>query len=192
MLKAQLSHVAFLVTSVEKSAKITASYGFENGPAENWEGEGTLEVYVGSSEKAGRLLLMQAVKDGAYQRAFQKRGPGLHHIAIDVPNLEEYILQLSGSGWLLHPQSLKTIKDCKTAYLARPGIPTLIEVQERTLPEKPLFIDRIEVSVPNSLENTLHALGVTQIQPSRDQQTWVTCGGKRLYSANFIGIFSNT
>lgn len=83
------------------------------------------------SVKANSLLLMEPIKPGAYQRVLEKRGPGLHHLAIDVLHLEQYIESLAGSGWLLHPVSIKTMKQSQTAYLARPGFPGLIEVQER-------------------------------------------------------------
>ena len=56
------------------------------------------------------------------------------HLAIDVLNLESYIESLAGSGWLLHPISIKTMKQSQTVYLARPGFPGLIEVQERKEP----------------------------------------------------------
>jgi len=79
---AKINHIAFLVNSVEKAAAIPDLAPFFKGPAETWEGEGTLEIYVGPPEATARLLLMEAVKDGAYRRALQKRGPGLHHIAI--------------------------------------------------------------------------------------------------------------
>src|SRR4051812_39623811 len=94
--------------------------------------------------RAKALFLIETVKTSAYQRAIEKRGPGLHHLAIDVLHLEDYLLSLAGSGWLLHPKSVKTMRDSKTAYLARPGFPGLIEVQERKkLENGPLFVDSI-------------------------------------------------
>ncbi len=77
------------------------------------------------------LLLIEPIRSGPYQKAIEKRGPGLHHLAIDVSHLEEYIESLAGSGWLLHPLSIKTIKQIQIAYLARPGFPSLIEVQQK-------------------------------------------------------------
>lgn len=41
------------------------------------------------------------------------------------------IESLAGSGWLLHPLSIKTIKQIQIAYLARPGFPGLIEVHQK-------------------------------------------------------------
>lgn len=162
-----LNHIALLVPSVQKAADYLRSFDIRIGPAQEWEGEGTLEIYVGNTDaQCATLLLMESVKEGAYTRALRKRGPGLHHIAIDVLNLETYIDKLSGSGWLLHPKSLKTIKASRTAWLARPGIPALIEVQEReSVDRKPLFID--EIRIPDISQKQLDmfsALGIKQVR----------------------------
>ena len=114
------SHVALLVPSVRKTADYLRRFNFHVGKEEDWDGEGTREIYI-EKDKANSLLLMEPIKPGAYQRALEKRGPGLHHLAIDVLNIETYIESLVGSGWLLHPKSVKTIKEFQTAYLARPG-----------------------------------------------------------------------
>lgn len=178
--KAQLSHIAFLVASVREAAKIPEKLGFPIGPAESWEGEGTLEIYVGESSHTARLLLMEPEKDGAYKRALQKRGPGLHHIAVNVLNLESYILSLAGSGWLLHPQSIATMKQVKTAYLARPGFPGLIEVQERErLTDAPFFIQRLEMPFTAEQSCLLAALGVEGVERSNDEKSWLTCNEVR-------------
>ncbi len=182
--RVKLSHVAFLVRSVAEAEKVTRHLGFPSCPTEEWEGEGTLEIYVGDPSKAGRLLLMEAVRDGAYRRAFQKRGPGLHHVAVDVLDLEEYIHGLSGTGWLLRPRSLKTMKATQTAYLARPGVPTLIEVQRREkISSDPLFTERLEIPVSaahlSHFDKMLTALGVPELRASTDEKSWLTCDGKR-------------
>lgn len=156
------SHVALLVPSVRKAADFLKKFEFETGEAQEWEGEGTLEIYV-EVKKRNSLLLMEPVKPGAYQRAMQKRGPGLHHLAIDVLNLDAFILSIAGSGWLLHPQSIETMKH-KTAYLARPGFPGLIEVQEREkLLEGPLFIEKIAVPIEASLVKLAQPLGLENV-----------------------------
>jgi len=186
----RLNHVAILVRSVSTAAKITRSFGFFDGPSSFWEGEGTQEIYVGEKSKTGLLLLMEPVRDGAYSRALQKRGPGLHHIAIDVLNLEDYILSLAGSGWLIHPQSLKTMKSARTAYLARPGVPTLIEVQERdAIPDRQSFIRAVEVPIQVSDSGLLNALGVTEIHPSTTSQAWLTCEEKRFLVNTLLNSF---
>lgn len=89
------SHVAILVSSVRKAAAYLRQFDFQIGKEEDWDGEGTREIYV-EVAKANSLLLIEPIKPGAYQRALDKRGPGLHHLAIDVLNLEKYIESLAG------------------------------------------------------------------------------------------------
>lgn len=156
------SHVALLVPSVEKSAHFLSRFGFEIGPTETWDGEGTKEIYIERS-RGNSLLLMEPVKPGAYQRAMDKRGPGLHHLAIDVLNLEGFLLSIAGSGWLLQPSSVGTMSRARTAYLARPGFPALIEVQEKNeQKESDLFVNRLELPFDESLLRLVSAIGLEE------------------------------
>jgi hypothetical protein len=107
---------------------------------------------------------MEPIKAGAYQRAMEKRGPGVHHFAIDVLNLEIFLRSIVASGWLLHPVSVETMKRTKTAYLARPGFPALIEVQEReAIEERSLFVEKVEIEVPAELGKLLPAVNLAAI-----------------------------
>lgn len=155
------SHVAILVPSVRKAADVLRQFGFDIGEEEIFEE--TKEIYVQGSER-NSLLLMEPKGAGSYQRALKKRGPGLHHLAIDVLDLEEFLDSLSGSGWLLHINSLKTIKNLKTAYLARPGFPALIEVQEKKkLTSGPDFVEGISVNLGSNFEKLLSPIGLNHI-----------------------------
>src|SRR5665213_933131 len=164
------SHVALLVPSVQKTADFLKPHGFEIGQAENWEGEGTKEIYIEQTQ-ANSLLLMEPAKPGAYERAMKKRGPGLHHLAIDVLNLNEFITSITHSGWLIHPVSIRTMKDSQTAYLAKPGFPALIEVQERNeLKTAELFVTRIELSLGEAQRHLVAAIGLEEIvHPTQDR-----------------------
>lgn len=178
-----LNHVALLVPSVEKSAEYLRRFPFTIGPSEKWDGEGTLEIYVGdAASQMGRLLLMEPIKEGVYTRAMQKRGPGLHHIAIDVLNIEHLIDELSGSGWLLHPKSIKTLKQTQTAWLSRPGIPALIEVQQREqLKESPLLIS--ELMIPGLTTQGLQLfakLGLIQITSTTKSELGLLMNGNSI------------
>ncbi len=53
-----INHVALLVPNAVKSAEYLRQFDFKIGPAEKWDGEGTLEVYVGdlNSEMDGNQL----------------------------------------------------------------------------------------------------------------------------------------
>lgn len=163
MSEIQLNHIAILTSSVEIAADHCRKLNFDIGPTEIWDGEGTKEIYVGSKEFTNRLLLMEPVQPGAYQRAIDKRGPGLHHIAIDVLDVESFMSGLSGSGWFLHSNSLKTFKKTQTVWLVRPGMEVLIEVQQReALSSKAHFITRIEMPLTLKGHEMMAAIGLSQ------------------------------
>lgn len=183
------NHVAILVPSVNKALKFLSKFNFEIGQINEFESEGTREVYVGGN-CSNTLLLMEAIKDGPYKRALEKRGPGLHHLAIDVENLENFISKISGSGWLLHPMSLQTIKNSKTVYLARPGFPALIEVQEKSEPqniaissqaniesETKFFVTQINLKMNYELEYLLKPIGLNEIVKPTTLSNSLNIGG---------------
>ncbi len=163
------SHVAVLVPSVEKAAKHLQKYKFDIGVKEEFEE--TFEIYV-HGESRNSLLLMEAKSNGSYRKAFEKRGPGLHHVAIDVLELELFLESLNGSGWLLHLNSVKTIKDYKTVYLVRPGFPAIIEVhQKKMLPNTPLFIQTISAPLNAQQLEMVKAIGLKDIFRSHNEFT---------------------
>lgn len=130
---------------------------------------------------------MEPIADGAYRRAMEKRGPGLHHIAIDVLDLEAYISYLSGTGWLLHPRSIETLKATRTVYLARPGIPMLIEVQERDrFSEAPKFIERVCLPLPNEQFRIMNSLRARELTLSPDDKLRLLVGGEFEINAEFL------
>lgn len=184
----QLGHVALLVPSVRKAADYLRNFDFQIAKEEEWEGEGTREIYV-ERDKPNSLLLMEPIKDGAYRRALSKRGPGIHHVAIDVMNLELYLESIAGSGWLLHPVSIKTIKQSQTAYLARPGFPMLIEVQERKeLDQKvwPLFVNHISFSFDSTLQRLLDPIGCSKIIYQSENEITLTLGSHTIQFKDLI------
>lgn len=157
------NHVAVLVPSVKKAAEYLKQFHFDIGPEEEWDSEGTKEIYV-QCGAPNSLLLVEAIKDGPYKSALNKRGPGIHHYAIDVLDLEMYIESITSSGWHLHPVSLKTIKQSKTAWLTRAGFPGLIEVHEKKkLNEGSFFIEKISLNLNSDHLKLLPAVGLDAI-----------------------------
>lgn len=155
------SHIAVIVPSVESAAKHLQKYNFEIGAKEEFQE--TYEIYV-HGEKRNSLLLMEAKSSGSYREAFKKRGPGLHHVAIDVLDLDSFLESLIGSGWLLHLNSMRTIKDYKTAYLARPGFPAIIEVQQtKELSKDPLFIETLTAPLSDQHLRMVQSIGLKEV-----------------------------
>lgn len=178
------SHVAILVPSVRKAADVLRRLDFEIGEEESFEE--TKEIYVQGSAR-NSLLLMEPKETGSYQRALKKRGPGLHHLAIDVLDLEVFLGSLSGSGWLLHLNSLKTIKSYKTAYLARPGFPALIEVQEKKkLMDGPDFVEGITVRFDSDVDRLIKPIGLSHILKRSTEDSCLTINGHKIELINLF------
>jgi hypothetical protein len=175
-MKCSPSHVAILVPSVRKAADHLRQFDFEI--AEEDVFPETREIYVQGSER-NSLLLMEARDTGSYRKALEKRGPGIHHLAIDVLDLEGFLSSIAGSGWFLHLNSLQTMKDFRSAYLARPGFPTLIEVQEKAeLMDGPLFVDGVMLPFDPGLAHLLKSVGLHQTVTSGSPS--LRLGGKQI------------
>ncbi len=180
MIKTYPSHVAILVPSVRRSAEYLRQFGFTIGKEEEWDEEGTREIYI-ERERANSLLLVEPIKPGAYQRAMEKRGAGLHHLAIDVPDLEEYIRSIENSGWLIHPSSIRIMKKNHVAYLVRPGFPALIEVQEnKVVPPSSIFVEQISLQMDMLFSNLLKNVGLADIVRPSIEETELSLAGKSI------------
>jgi hypothetical protein len=180
-MRARLDHVGILVESLENVTGKLKDLGLTCTGIEEFPSEGTREMYCGGDASSGRLLFLQPMGEGPYASALERRGPGLHHIALHVENLERFIGSLAGSGWYLHTTSLESIRGYNTAWLARPAIPTLLEI---TQPESvgtadDFLVSKIEIPIENR-HSLVDALGIAQIAPSTDQHCWLTIADARL------------
>lgn len=167
-----LDHVALLVPHLEPALERLGDLAEWIGPIEEFPSEGTREVYIG--EGPGKLLLLEPISSsGPYARALAKRGPGLHHVALNTSNLDAFLAEVR--GWLLHPVSLETVEKSRTAWFARPGVPTLLEVHESAAsPSTQALVRGIEV--PGDLEKLTPRAGLS---PSPDGETRLTIHGVR-------------
>ena len=184
-----LSHVAVLVRSANDAANFCRAEKWEVGPVEDFPTEGTREIYVGPPSSDGLLLVMEAIGAGPYRTALNKRGPGLHHVAVNVGSIEKYVGSLAGSGWLLHPSSLHTLAHRKTVYLARPGFCALIEVQEQADAEpshvNARFVSEVFLDGSPEHQHLLDALGVQGLSLARKEGAAVVVAGKRVAIGDF-------
>lgn len=183
-----LSHIALLVPSVESAAKVLHSHDIAVGEPETFEQEGTKEVYVGSyEERSCLLLLVEAIAEGPYRRALDKRGPSLHHIAIDVLDLKNFSKEAQNLGWDLHPISSETLKH-KTAWYYQKGVPCLLEVHETDhisrLPQK---VSRLELALKNEHLSLFHGIGLGDFVFKGDK-TVLNIDGQQLEFEQIAGI----
>jgi len=94
----KIDHIAIAVNDVEESAKIyQQALGVDNIEFETVESEG-VKVAILHLENA-RVELMQPTNDSSPIKKFlDKKGQGLHHLALDTDNIEGEVERMEGCG----------------------------------------------------------------------------------------------
>jgi methylmalonyl-CoA/ethylmalonyl-CoA epimerase len=100
-LQLPLDHVAIAVHSLDAARHLYESLtGAAGSRAETVAAQGVKVVFIGTG--AGRLELLEATSpDTPVGRFLARRGPGLHHIAYRVPDLEAALARLEAAGFEL-------------------------------------------------------------------------------------------
>jgi len=94
----KIDHIAIAVNDVEESAKVyQQALGVDNVEFEIVESEG-VKVAIIHLEN-GRVELMQPTNDASPIKKFlDKKGPGLHHMALETDNIEGEVARMEGCG----------------------------------------------------------------------------------------------
>ena len=94
----KIDHIAIAVDNVEESAKIyQQALGADNVEFETVESEG-VKIAIIELEN-GLLELMQPTNDSSPIKKFlDKKGQGLHHLALDTDNIEGEVERMEGCG----------------------------------------------------------------------------------------------
>lgn len=94
----KIDHVAIAVNDVEESAKVyQEALGVSSVEFETVETEG-VKVAIIHLEN-GRIELMQPTNDASPIKKFlDKKGPGLHHMALETNNIEGEVSRMEGCG----------------------------------------------------------------------------------------------
>ena len=94
----KIDHIAIAVNDVEESAKIyQQALGVNSVEFETVESEG-VKVAIIHLEN-GRIELMQPTNDSSPIKKFlDKKGQGLHHMALETDNIEGEVNRMEGCG----------------------------------------------------------------------------------------------
>ena len=94
----KIDHIAIAVNDVEASAKVyQKALGIDAIEFETVESEG-VKVAIISMEN-GRIELIQPTNDDSPIKKFlEKKGPGLHHMALETDNIEGEVERMEGCG----------------------------------------------------------------------------------------------
>lgn len=98
MITMKIDHIAIAVNDVEESAKIyQEALGVPNIEYETVESEG-VKVAILHLEN-GRIELMQPTNDASPIKKFlDKKGPGLHHMALETDNIDGEVSRMENCG----------------------------------------------------------------------------------------------
>lgn len=109
-----LDHVAVAVPSLESAAAVFGRLiGATPTPIEELPAQGVRVCFLGSLE-----LLEPMGPDTTVGRFLQKRGPGLHHVAWRVPELEKALERFRNQGFeLIDPVPRQGARGHRVAFL---------------------------------------------------------------------------
>jgi methylmalonyl-CoA/ethylmalonyl-CoA epimerase len=94
----KIDHIAIAVNNVEDAAKIyKEALGINSVEFETVESEGVKLAII--SLENGRIELMQPINDDSPIKKFlDKKGQGLHHMALQTDNIEGEVKRMEGCG----------------------------------------------------------------------------------------------
>ncbi len=121
----KIDHIGIAVSNLEEAIKIYESLGFKVAETEEVEDQKVRVAMIPVGES--RIELLEATSpESAIAKFIEKRGEGIHHIAINVENIEEALKKAKDAGIklidekprigaggkkiaFLHPKSLKGV-----------------------------------------------------------------------------------
>jgi len=102
----QIDHLGIAVKSLAEAKKFYETLGLEIMPEEVVEGEKVRVAMVPLGES--RIELLEPTSpDSTIAKFIDKRGPGLHHVALQVTNLVERVEELKAAGTRLINEEVK-------------------------------------------------------------------------------------
>ncbi len=97
MSQTQIDHLGIAVKSLAEAKKFYEKLGLEIMPEETVEAEKVRVAMVPVGES--RIELLEPTSpDSTIAKFLEKRGPGLHHVALLVTNLAERVEELKAAG----------------------------------------------------------------------------------------------
>jgi len=96
----RVDHIGVAVRSIDQALDVYRALGLEVAHRERVESQGVETAFLPVGES--RLELLEPTSaDSAVGRFLARRGPGLHHICLAVPDVAAALAQLSRKGFRL-------------------------------------------------------------------------------------------
>ena len=196
-----LDHVGIAVATPEHRALFERLLGAAPYKTETVERQGVRTVFFGDGGVAGaapKLELLEATRDDSPIAGFlDRRGPGLHHLAFEVPDVEAAMAHARDLGFRLLADAPRPGADrTRIAFLhPKDTAGVLVELLESVRPaaewhgvETPRGRLAVQVSGPDDAPPlmVLHgALGSTSLETDRLIRFWER--DARVYGLDFLG-----
>jgi len=127
----KINHIGIAVNSIEDAMKLyTEVLGLEVKGIEIVEEQKAKTVIIPVGDT--KIELIESTSpDGAIAKHIEKRGEGLHHIALEVSDIQSALEALKEKGVLLVDEQPRTgVENSKIAFLHPKGTKALIEIVE--------------------------------------------------------------
>ncbi len=96
----KIEHIGIAVKSLEETSRFYSSLGLICSGEEEVSEQKVRAAFFPIGE--ARIELLESTEaDGPIARFIEKKGPGLHHICVEVPDLEAALSTLQGQGFQL-------------------------------------------------------------------------------------------
>jgi len=93
----KIRHVGIAVDSIKERLPIWESFGLKLNHSEKVESEGVTTAHLKVGEYEIELLEPMG-KDTPVGKFIDKKGPGIHHLALEVDNIEESLAKAKKNG----------------------------------------------------------------------------------------------
>ena len=93
----KIRHLGIAVDSIEKRLPVWESFGLKLNHTEKVESEGVTTAHLKVGEYEIELLEPMG-EDTPVGKFIDKKGPGIHHLALEVDNIEESLAKAKKNG----------------------------------------------------------------------------------------------
>ena len=127
----KIDHIGIAVNSIEEALKLyTDVLGLEVSGMETVEEQKVKTVILPVGESKIELLESTS-PDGAIAKYIEKRGEGMHHLALRVDNIQQALETLKAKGIrLIDEKPRKGVENTNIAFLHPKGTKILLELVE--------------------------------------------------------------
>ena len=135
--KPVLDHIGIAVESIDSGLAIYRALGIEVEGVEEVEDQKVRVAFLPVGDS--RIELLEPTDDASQiARHLERRGTGLHHICLRVPDIRAAMAKLSEEGYrLLSEEPLRGAHDCLVCFVhPKSAGGVLIEISQRMAPDE--------------------------------------------------------